>query len=86
MRSAQSKGDRFKMPVVMEIEVPSQFSEFRLPEGLNTRLQDLLDRQDGGEILTPAERKEAEDLVDLADWLSLMRLRARRLGAESTKS
>ena len=68
--------------VCLEIELPVELCDFRLPEGVNDRLQALLDRQDRGELLTPAERKEAEGLVDLADFLSLLRLRARRLTEE----
>jgi hypothetical protein len=38
----------------------------------------LLDRQDEGSTLTTAERQEAEGLVNLAELLSLLRLRAER--------
>lgn len=38
----------------------------------------LLDRQDRGEELTLEERREAEDLIDLAELLSLLKLRAQR--------
>ncbi len=64
--------------MTMEIEIPSEWQNFRLPEGLHSRLQTLLDRQDQGETLTSAERKEAEGLVELAEWLSLLRLQASR--------
>jgi len=70
----------------LEIEIPVELCDFRLPEGVHARLQALLDRQDRGEVLTPAERKEAEGLVDLADFLSLLRLRARRFSQEETGS
>ncbi|HZP83041.1 MAG TPA: hypothetical protein VFB21_15480 [Chthonomonadaceae bacterium] len=70
-------------PVVMQIEMPASLEEFHLPEGVHRRLQDLLDRQDQGQLLTPAERAEAEGLVDLAEWLSLLRLRAQRLSSEA---
>ena len=40
------------------------------------RLQHLLDKQDDGEALTEAERREAEGLVDLAEALTLRQLRA----------
>jgi hypothetical protein len=40
-------------------------------------LQELLDKQDG-DALTTAEKREAEGLVDLADLLSLLRMRAER--------
>ena len=71
--------------VTMEIEMPAGLEDFRLPEGENGRLQDLLDRQDQGQPLTPKERKEAEGLVELAEWLSLMQLRAKRLSTDSTR-
>ena len=71
-------------PIDVEIEMPTGWEEFRLPEGVQHRLQDLLDRQDQGHPLTPAEQKEAEGLVDLAEWLSLLRLRARRISRGST--
>lgn len=38
----------------------------------------LLDKQDSGQLLTDPEQREAEGLVDLADLLSLLRLRAER--------
>jgi hypothetical protein len=65
--------------VTVEMELPSDLAGFRLPEGVHRRLQDLLDRQDQGGDLTPAEREEAEGLVDLAEFLSLLRMRAQRL-------
>ena len=48
----------------------------RLPAAVNERLQTLLTRQDQGETLTAAERKEAEGLVELAELLSLLRLQS----------
>jgi hypothetical protein len=64
--------------VLVEIEMPAELEKFTLPEGVDQRLQELLDRQDRGETLTPAERKEAEGLVNLAELLSLLRLRAQK--------
>ena len=64
--------------VLIELELPADLETFRLPEGVQQRLQDLLDRQDHGMDLTPAERQEAEGLVNLAELLSLLRLRAQR--------
>jgi hypothetical protein len=49
-----------------------------LPAAVQQRLQTLLDRQDAGEELTEAEKREAVGLVDLADFLSLLRLRSER--------
>jgi len=64
--------------VLLEIELPGNWEALKLPEGVQQRLQSLLNGQDSGIELTSEERKEAEGLVDLADWLSLLRLRARR--------
>ncbi|QEI39990.1 hypothetical protein BMF77_00547 [Dolichospermum sp. UHCC 0315A] len=58
------------------IEIPVSLTYFQLPEAVQTRLQFLLDRQDAGEELTLAERNEAEGLVDLAEFLSLLSLRS----------
>ena len=66
--------------VAIELELPDDLSRFRLPTGVQARLQELLDRQDGGIALTEAERQEAEGLVNLAEFLSLLRLRAERTG------
>ena len=73
------------MPTIaMEIEIPTGWEDFRLPKAVHSRLQSLLDRQDNGQLLTPPERQEAEELVDLAEWLSLFRLRAKRLSLGNT--
>lgn len=62
--------------VDFEIEVPADLARLHLPEGLDRRLQALLDKQDGGSALSPDEQAEAEGLVDLADLLTLLRLRS----------
>jgi hypothetical protein len=64
---------------LVEIEIPLTVEQFKLPTGVNDRLQDLLDRQDRGEPLNRSEKKEAEGLVELAEMLSLLRLRAQRV-------
>jgi hypothetical protein len=63
---------------MIEIEIPADLARFRLPDGVQERLHMLLDKQDSGQPLTDAEQREAEGLVDLADLLSLLRLRAER--------
>jgi hypothetical protein len=68
--------------ILLEIEMPAALDQFKLPPGVNDRLQELLDRQDRGETLTAVERKEAEGLVDLAELLSLLSLRAQRIWHE----
>lgn len=51
---------------------------FELPVALQQRLQTLLDMQDQGRTLTVAERQEAEGLVEMSEFLSLLKLKARR--------
>ena len=65
--------------IQVELEIPDDLARFRLPAGVQRRLQELLDKQDAGRVLTTDERREAEGLVDLADLLSLLRLRTDRL-------
>ena len=71
--------------VAIELEMPNDLARFRLPLAVNKRLHELLDRQDSGERLTTAERKEAEGLVNLAELLSLLQLRAGRVGRRAKK-
>lgn len=66
------------MTLTIEVDLPADLARFRLPEALAARLQILLDRQDSGQPLTEQERAEAEGLVDMADFLTLLRLRAER--------
>ena len=72
--------------VAIKLEVPDNLARFQLPAGVNARLQTLLDRQDSGQRLTAAERKEAEGLVNVAELLSLLRLRVERIGNRHTKN
>jgi hypothetical protein len=65
------------MPEV--IEIPIELTQFQLPSAVQARLQQLLDRQDQGDSLSQAERQEAEGLVDLSEFLSLLHLRAQRV-------
>lgn len=62
--------------VLVELDLPKDWRQFRLPPALHDRLQELLDRQDGCGKLLPRERREAQALTQLADMLSLMKLRA----------
>ncbi len=64
------------------IEIPVELTLFQLPEGVRERLTSLLDRQDAGEGLTQAERQEAEGLVELSEFLSLLRLRSQRVNQQ----
>jgi hypothetical protein len=65
------------MPSV--IGIPTELVHFQLPDGLQHRLQSLLDNQDDGKALNENERREAEGLVELAEFLSLLRLRSQRV-------
>lgn len=63
----------------IRLEVPDDLPRFRLPDGVQHRLQQLLDRQDQGEPLSTEERLEAEGLVNVAEFFSLLRLRMERI-------
>jgi hypothetical protein len=69
--------------VLSELEIPTDLEQFRLPAGVQQRLQALLDRQEQGAALTPAERQEAEGLINLAELLSLLRLRGQRAAQQN---
>jgi len=62
--------------ITFELEVPADLARLHLPKGVNLRLQALLHKQDAGTPLGPDEQAEAEGLVDLADLLLLLRMRA----------
>jgi hypothetical protein len=68
--------------ILIPMEMPADLVKFKLPKGVDERLHYLLDRQDQGEELTTAERLEAEGLVNLAELLSLLRLRVERAAQE----
>ena len=65
--------------IQLQMEMPGDLAKFRLPKGVQHRLQVLLDKQDQGGPLTPAEKREAKGLVELVEMLSLLRLRSLRL-------
>ncbi|MFH1918441.1 MAG: hypothetical protein ABIP48_00945 [Planctomycetota bacterium] len=67
------------MTLTIEVDLPADLARFRLPEAVDARLQTLLERQDSGQPLTEQEREEAEGLVNLAEFLTLLRLRAERM-------
>lgn len=67
------------MTMMLEVELPDDLARFRLPEAVAARLQTLLDEQDAGNALSAQEQDEAAGLVDLAEFLTLLRLRAERL-------
>ena len=66
------------MPLTIDVDLPADLARLRLPDAVASRLRSLLDRQDAGWPLTADERAEAEGLADLADLLTLLRLRSER--------
>lgn len=64
--------------IEFRLHAPGDLARFKLPSGVQDRLRELLDAQDRGEHLTAAERREAEGLVELAEMISLLKLRATR--------
>jgi hypothetical protein len=67
------------MTMTLDVDLPDDLARFRLPDAVAARLQTLLDRQDVGEPLSAEERSEAEGLANLAELLTLLRLRAERM-------
>ena len=65
-------------PVFVELDLPKPWRKFRLPPALDGRLGELLDRQDHDGKLSPRERQEAEELVELVDILTLMKARTKQ--------
>ena len=61
----------------LDLELPDDLARFKLPDGVSDRLTSLLDKQDSGQALTDQEKREAEGLVDLADTLTYLGLKAR---------
>ena len=62
--------------VAVNFQMPDDMADFRLPAGVNARLQLLLDKQDRGERLSTAERSEAEGLINVSEFLTILRLRS----------
>lgn len=68
--------------MLQTVELPINLIHFELPTAVQARLQSLLDRQDAGTALTPEEEEEAKGLVELAEFLSLLHLRALRVSQQ----
>ena len=62
--------------ILIELELPKDWQQFRMPVALRERLQDLLDKQDQPRKLSARERREAEALTQLVDMLALLKVRA----------
>jgi hypothetical protein len=71
--------------VTIEVVLPDDLDRFRLPAALDEQLQELLDKQDREGGLTPTEKRQAEGLVELAETLTLLRLRAERASNAASK-
>ena len=78
MRGPVQESPSVSESFLVELRVPDDLARFRLPIGVQSRLQELLDRQDAGQPLTDAERSEAEGLVNVAELLMWLRLRTER--------
>ena len=64
--------------VLIQLDLPRDWKDFKLPPALNSRLQSLLDEQDLTGRLSRSERQEAKAITELVDMLSLLKLRARK--------
>jgi hypothetical protein len=67
------------MVMTLEVELPDDYAWLHLPKAVAARLQNLLDRQDSGAPLSVEEREEAEGLANMAELLTLLRLRVERM-------
>ena len=76
VNSQSNRKAEVRLTLTLEVDLPDDLTRFRLPEAVAARLQTLLDRQDSGQPLTPQEGDEAKGLVDLAEFLTLLRLRS----------
>ncbi len=48
------------MTLTLDVELPAEVQQYRLPETVYSWLQSLLDLQDARQPLSPEERAEAE--------------------------
>jgi predicted HicB family RNase H-like nuclease len=69
-----------------QLTIEEEFAWFELPAAVHQRLQELMDRQDSGCGLNDLERREAEGLLELAEFLSLLRLRAKRVAQDTYRT
>ena len=56
----------------------AEWVQFELPFALQNRLQLLLDQQQMGKELSEAEQNEAKGLVELSEFLTLLKLKHKR--------
>jgi hypothetical protein len=62
--------------VQLTVPMPASLAGLRFPKALDERLHFLLDEQDRKGKLSPAEKKEAEALAQMASTLSILKLGA----------
>jgi hypothetical protein len=62
--------------VQLTVAMPNRLAKLRFPKALNDRLHFLLDEQGRKGKLTPAEKKEAAALAEMASVLSILKLGA----------
>ena len=60
--------------VQLTVPMPANLARLRFPKALDDRLHFLLDEQGRKGKLTPAEKKEAEGLAEMASVLSILKL------------
>jgi len=73
-------------PLTVQFDVPDDIARFHLPEAVDRRLQQLLGEQDKTGTLSDDERAEAEGLVELAELLTLLRLKAERASLDPAQA
>lgn len=71
--------------MVSVIKISASLAQFELPVAVQARLTFLLGKQDEGQDLSDAELAEAEGLVQLAEFLSLLQLRAQNINRSQPK-
>ncbi|WP_227873566.1 hypothetical protein [Aphanothece sacrum] len=69
----------YSCPMPEVIKIPIELTRFQLPVAVQDRLHCLLNQQDQGNILSRSEQQEAEGLVELAEFLSLLHLHSQRV-------
>ena len=57
------------------VELMEEIADLRLPQKANERLQDLMDRNNEGQ-LTEMERQDLEAFAELSETISLVRAKA----------
>jgi hypothetical protein len=69
--------------VQLTVPMPANLAKLRFPKALDDRLHHLLEMQGMRGKLSPAERREAEALTQMATTLSILKLGAQVKAARS---